>query len=90
MGRADDGGCDQSLFDTSLRPPSVHLNDMDVNFRKIDVDVYDEDILHESELYDADPRDPAQALDDAKQKQGAVRSALAKYVVYIITSILFI
>lgn len=57
---------------------------MDVNFRKIDVDVYDEDILHESELYDADPRDPAQALDDAKQKQGAVRSALAKYAVHTI------
>jgi len=52
---------------------------MDVNFRKIDVDVYDEDVIQESELYDADPRDPAQALEDARQKQAAVRGALAKY-----------
>jgi len=49
-------------------------------FRKIDIDAYDEDVLHESELYDADPRDPVQVLDDAKQRQVAVRSALAKCV----------
>lgn len=53
---------------------------MDTAFRKIDIDIYDEDILQESELYDADPRDPAQVLDDAKQRQTAVRSALAKCV----------
>lgn len=52
---------------------------MDVNFRKINIDLYDEDVLVETELYEADPRDPAQALSDAKQKGGAVRSALAKY-----------
>jgi len=51
---------------------------MDVNFRKINIDLYDEDVLAETELYEADPRDPAQALSDAKQKGGAVRSALAK------------
>jgi len=50
----------------------------DVNFRKIDIDVYDEDALVETELYDADPRDPARALNDAKQKATAVRSALSK------------
>lgn len=53
---------------------------MDTAFRKIDIDIYDEDILQESELYVADPRDPAQVLDEARQRQGAVRSALAKCV----------
>ncbi|KAJ7585083.1 arp2/3 complex 16 kDa subunit [Mycena floridula] len=51
---------------------------MDTAFRKIDIDIYDEDILQESELYDADPRDPAQVLDESKQRQVAVRSSLAK------------
>ncbi|OJA13583.1 hypothetical protein AZE42_09876 [Rhizopogon vesiculosus] len=49
-----------------------------MSFRKIDIDAYDEDVLLESELYEPDPRDPAQALSDAKQKQVVVRSALAK------------
>jgi len=47
-------------------------------FRKIDIDAYDEDALHESELYEADTRDPAQVLDEARQRQAAVRSSLAK------------
>ena len=51
---------------------------MDQAFRKIDIDQYDEDILQESELYEADPRDPAEVLEDAKQRQAAVRSFLAK------------
>ena len=51
---------------------------MDVNFRKIDVDAYDEDILLDEELYDPDPRDPAQILSDTKQKSTTVRSALSK------------
>lgn len=51
---------------------------MDQAFRKIDIDIYDEDVLHESELYEADPRDPAEVLEDAKQRQAAVRSSLAK------------
>lgn len=50
----------------------------DINFRKIDIDAYDEDVLVETELYDADPRDPGQALSDVKQKAAAVRSALSK------------
>lgn len=53
---------------------------MDGSFRKIDVDAFDEDVLHESELYDAETRDPAQVLDDAKQKSVAVRSLLSKFV----------
>jgi len=51
---------------------------MDQAFRKIDIDIYDEDVLQESELYEADPRDPAEVLEDAKQRQAAVRSFLAK------------
>jgi actin related protein 2/3 complex, subunit 5 len=51
---------------------------MDINFRKIDVDVYDEDILQETELYDPDPRGPQQVIQDAKAKAGSVRTSLAK------------
>ena len=50
----------------------------DVNFRKIDIDAYDEDALVETELYDAGPRDPGRVLNDVKQKATAVRSALSK------------
>jgi actin related protein 2/3 complex, subunit 5 len=50
----------------------------DINFRKIDIDAYDEDVLVETELYDPDPRNPAQVLNDTKQKAVAVRSALSK------------
>ena len=53
---------------------------MDLNFRKIDIDIYDEDVLQESDIYDEDPRDPGQVLAEAKHKQAAVRSALARYV----------
>ncbi|KAF9221815.1 actin-related protein ARPC5 [Gyrodon lividus] len=49
-----------------------------MSFRKIDIDAYDEDVLQESELYDPDPRLPTQVLNDAKQKQAAVRSSLNK------------
>jgi actin related protein 2/3 complex, subunit 5 len=51
---------------------------MENAFRKIDIDAFDEDVLQEAELYDADPRDPAQALDDAKRKQASVRTLLNK------------
>jgi len=50
----------------------------EINFRKIDIDAYDEDVLVETELYDPDPRNPAQILNDTKQKATAVRSALSK------------
>ena len=40
---------------------------MDTAFRKIDVDIYDEDVLlPDSELYEADPRGSAEVLEDAK------------------------
>ncbi|KAF8153957.1 actin-related protein ARPC5 [Crassisporium funariophilum] len=51
---------------------------MDNAFRKIDIDQYDEDVLQESELYEADPRGPAEVLEESKQRQAAVRSSLAK------------
>jgi len=51
---------------------------MDTAFRKIDIDQYDEDVLLDSELYEADSRDPTEVLDDAKQRQIAVRSFLAR------------
>lgn len=54
---------------------------MDTAFRKIDIDVYDEDAFLDSELFEPDPRAPDQVLAEAKQKQTAVRSSLAKYVV---------
>ncbi|KAH8093126.1 arp2/3 complex subunit [Cristinia sonorae] len=47
-------------------------------FRKIDIDQYEEDVLLEEELYDADPRDPATVLTDTKSKVGAVRGSLSK------------
>jgi actin related protein 2/3 complex subunit 5 len=53
---------------------------MDVNFRKIDIDQFDEDVLQESELYVADPRDPYEVLEEAKQRQAAVRTSLARCV----------
>ncbi|KAH9856158.1 arp2/3 complex subunit [Lenzites betulinus] len=62
---------------------------MDVNFRKIDIDVYDEDVLLDSELYETDSRDPAQALSDVKQKAAAVRGSLSKGdIVGALTSVL--
>lgn len=51
---------------------------MDAAFRKIDVDQYDEDVLHESEIYDPDPRDPTQVLEEAKHRQATVRTSLAR------------
>ncbi|KAI0270696.1 arp2/3 complex subunit [Gloeopeniophorella convolvens] len=51
---------------------------MDTNFRKIDIDLYDEDVLLESELYDPDQREPAQVVADAKAKATSVRTSLSK------------
>ena len=51
---------------------------MDTSFRKIDIDQYDEDVLQDSELYEADPRGPVEVLENAKQRQIAVRSFLAR------------
>ena len=51
---------------------------METAFRKIDIDVYDEDVLLEEELYEPDPRDPAQVLGDTKAKASQVRGFLSK------------
>ena len=51
---------------------------MEVNFRKIDIDQFDEDAIKDSEVYEVDPRNPADVLDDAKQRQIAVRGLLAR------------
>ncbi|PAV15938.1 arp2 3 complex [Pyrrhoderma noxium] len=51
---------------------------MDTAFRKIDIDAYDEDVLADEELYDPDPRDPAQVLADTKAKAASIRGVLAK------------
>ena len=53
----------------------------DINFRKIDIDAYEEDVPVETEPYDAYSRDPAQALNDVKEKAAEVRSALSKWPV---------
>jgi hypothetical protein len=58
---------------------------MDTAFRKIDIDQYDEDVLLDSELYEADSRDPTEVLDDAKQRQIAVRSFLARYTILFLS-----
>jgi len=47
-------------------------------FRKIDIDIYDEDVLLESELVEPDPRDPGTILSDAKSKSSQVRGFLSK------------
>jgi actin related protein 2/3 complex subunit 5 len=56
---------------------------MNIPFRKIDIDKYDEDVLNDEDLYDADPRDPSQVLDEARQRQAAVRGSLAKYGLFV-------
>jgi hypothetical protein len=57
---------------------SLADNSMNINFRKIDVDAYDEDVLLETELYEPDPRGPQQVIEDAKAKAASVRTSLAK------------
>ena len=64
---------------TLITPPPTPKEMAETNFRKIDIDAYDEDVLVETELYNPDPRGPAQILSDTKQKTSAVRSALSKY-----------
>ncbi|KAL9710736.1 arp2/3 complex subunit [Leucoagaricus gongylophorus] len=51
---------------------------MSTSFRKIDIDQYDEEVLNDEDLYEVDSRDPDQVLEEARQRQAAVRSALAK------------
>lgn len=60
---------------------------METAFRKIDIDAYDEDVLDESELYEPDPRPPAQVLSDARAKTQAVRGQLSKCVSFLGSSV---
>jgi hypothetical protein len=62
---------------------------MDVNFRKIDIDQFDEEVFKDSELYESDPRDPIEALEDAKRKQVAVRGLLARWSLRYLNSFSF-
>ena len=48
------------------------------NFRKIDIDAFDEDVLLESDLVEPDPRDPGQVLADVKGKNSALRGYISK------------
>lgn len=50
----------------------------DTAFRKIDIDKFEEDVLLETDLYEADPRDPATVLEAAKAKSASVRGFLSK------------
>lgn len=48
------------------------------NFRRIDIDKYDEDVLLEEELIDIDPRSPTELAGIAQQKSSEVRSLIGK------------
>ena len=70
-------------WDKQVQIPSWRLEKisvMSISFRKIDIDQYDEEVLNDEDLYEVDSRDPDQILEEARQRQAAVRSALAKCV----------
>lgn len=48
------------------------------NFRKIDIDQYDEDVIQEYELVEPYPKAPEQALADAKAKSTEVRTLIGR------------
>jgi len=48
------------------------------NWRRLDVDQYDEDRVLPSELYDPDPRGPDGVLHETQAKQPTVRALLAR------------
>ncbi|BGP57936.1 hypothetical protein JCM8202_004631 [Rhodotorula sphaerocarpa] len=49
-----------------------------LDFRRINVDQYDEDRIDPASLYAPDPRDPAQVLADAQQTDKQVRSLVQR------------
>jgi actin related protein 2/3 complex subunit 5 len=49
-----------------------------IDFRKIDVDQYDDEALLESDLVEPDARPPAQILADAKAKSTEVRGLIQR------------
>lgn len=48
------------------------------NFRKIDIDQYDEEVVQESELYDPDPRSATEVTSIAKEKSQQVRQLIGR------------
>lgn len=48
------------------------------NFRKIDIDQYDEDVILDEELVEPYPKSPEQALADAKSKSTQVRTLIGR------------
>ncbi|SPO32330.1 related to subunit of the Arp2/3 complex [Ustilago trichophora] len=48
------------------------------NFRKIDIDQYDEDVILDEELVEPYPKSPEQALADAKSKSTEVRTLIGR------------
>ncbi|KAJ1035198.1 hypothetical protein NDA18_000794 [Ustilago nuda] len=48
------------------------------NFRKIDIDQYDEDVISNKELVKPYPKSPEQALSDAKAKSTEVRTLIGR------------
>ncbi|GAA5985005.1 hypothetical protein JCM11641_000816 [Rhodosporidiobolus odoratus] len=48
------------------------------NFRRIDIDQYDEDRILPSSLYQPDPRAPSQVLSDAQAKDKSVRGMVQR------------
>ncbi|KAH9821087.1 actin-related protein 2/3 complex subunit 5 [Melampsora americana] len=51
---------------------------MDNSYRKIDIDLYDQDALKEEELYEHDPRSIEEMCSDAKSKTQQARSLLSR------------
>ena len=48
------------------------------NFRKIDIDQYDEDVISNEELVEPYPKSPEQALSYAKAKSTEVRTLIGR------------
>ncbi|SPC63860.1 related to subunit of the Arp2/3 complex [Ustilago sp. UG-2017b] len=48
------------------------------NFRKIDIDQYDEDVISNEELVEPYPKSPEQALSDARAKSTEVRTLIGR------------
>lgn len=54
------------------------------NFRKINIDQYDEDVIQDEELVEPYPKAPEQALADAKAKSTEVRTLIGRCVTTIL------
>lgn len=74
--------CVWLLVDNWTQPLSTQLPQsnptMDGAFRKINIDLLEEDVLLPSDLYDPDPRGVEGVLADAKNRSGEVRGLVSK------------